>query len=119
MVADDTYEGCGISPLATGKKDPFFAACAWHDAAYLKNSIHQKKYPRSMIDRQFLNQMLYIADGDSLLIARAYLYYFLAKIFGPRFWEGKVISTAMVDRHWEEGLALASIGMINPLIARV
>lgn len=88
-VPDDDYEGCGISPVATGKEDPFFDACAWHDKAYLDQSWAQRNKDRAEIDARFLDQMLLIAKGNWALIARAYLYYSLARAFGSRFWEGK------------------------------
>jgi hypothetical protein len=89
MPKDDEHTGCGISPLATGKKDPFYEACRFHDLAYLHNSWHQLHLRRKEVDKYFLNMMLLIADGNPLLIARAHIYYRLARIFGTRFWEGR------------------------------
>lgn len=85
---DDKYEGCGISPLATGKTDPFFDACKWHDQAYLNQSWAQRNKDRAEIDARFLDQMLLIAENNWALRFRAYLYYSLARAFGARFWEG-------------------------------
>lgn len=90
MLKDDKHEGCGISPLATGKRDPFFDACRWHDDAYVRNSWHQYNLKRKETDLYFLKQMLSIAGDNPFLRARAYLYYRLARIFGRRFWEGKI-----------------------------
>lgn len=89
MTKDDKHEGCGISPLATGKDDPFFAACSWHDSAYSHHSWHEQHLRRKEVDRQFYLQMLEIAGGNIFLRARAWIYYRLARTFGARFWEGK------------------------------
>ncbi len=89
MVKDDNHTGCGISPLATGKKDPFFEACRWHDQTYTEGSYAQNKLSREVIDRLFLAQMLIIAEDNFLLKLKAHLYYRLARLFGARFWEGK------------------------------
>jgi hypothetical protein len=89
MTKDDEHTGCGISPLATGEQDPFFKACAWHDNAYLKGSLHQDKYSRAKIDEQFLQQMLEIAGDSWILRLRAHIYYTLARALGGQFWEGK------------------------------
>lgn len=89
MTKDDKHEGCGISPLATGKEDPFFEACRWHDKMYLANSWHQKNLERKVADRYFLRMMLEVAGDSKLLRFKAHLYYRLARIFGARFWEGK------------------------------
>ncbi len=88
-IKDDDYTGCGISPLATGKKDPFHEACAWHDKTYTENSWHQTSLGRKVIDKLFLVQMLLIAGDSWGLKLRANIYYRLARIFGARLWEGK------------------------------
>lgn len=89
MTKDDDHTGCGISPLATGKKDPFYEACRWHDEAYTNESWHEKNLKRREVDKQFYRQMLEIAGGNLLLRAKAWIYYSLARTFGARFWEGK------------------------------
>jgi len=89
MPKDDNHTGCGISPIATGKKDPFFEACRWHDQTYLDKSYAQNNLSREIIDKLFLAQMLIIAGDNFWLKLKARLYYRLARIFGSRFWEGK------------------------------
>lgn len=87
MPKDDKHTGCGISPVATGKKDPFFDACRVHDIMYLENSWHQANLKRKEADKYFLRMMLTIAGDSILLRLRAHLYYRLARVFGARFWE--------------------------------
>lgn len=90
MVSEDRAIGCGVSPFITGEGDPFFNACEWHDKAYTKDSWAEHQMTRDEVDRFFLNQMLLIAGEDTLLKARAYLYYDIVRFFGCRWWEGGV-----------------------------
>lgn len=89
MGKDTEGEGCGIFPFITGKNDPFYDACAFHDSAYTQHSWHEQHLRRKEVDRQFYLQMLEIAGGNIFLRARAWIYYRLARTFGARFWEGK------------------------------
>jgi hypothetical protein len=89
MPKDDEHTGCGISPLASGERDPFYHACRVHDLMYLENSWHQQQIKRKEADIYFFNMMLKLAEGNPLLIMKAHLYYRLARLFGSRFWEGK------------------------------
>lgn len=89
MSEADDYEGCGIRPFATGRKDPFFDACSWHDSAYTKLSFQQRELSRKITDLQFYHQMLVIAGDSWKLQARAWIFYRLARLFGARFWEGQ------------------------------
>lgn len=90
MTKDDSQVGCGISSIwMTSNNDIFFPACEFHDSAYEKDSFLQKKFTRAAIDKMFLNQMLVIAEENILLKARAYLYYYIVRIFGGKYWEGK------------------------------
>lgn len=86
-MKDDPHVGCGIWPLLI-TKTKFVDACEWHDLAYLKNSWHQGKLPRAVIDRWFRDQMLRASGGfrDRLT---AWTFYGLARLFGGLFWEAK------------------------------
>jgi len=88
MSEADEYDGCGIRPFATGRKDPFYLACQWHDKAYTLGSWAESNVSRKITDLQFYRQMLVIAGDDWLLQLRAWVFYRLARAFGPKYWEG-------------------------------
>lgn len=87
MEADD-FDGCGIRPFATGKDDPFYAACQWHDKAYTTGSWAENSISRHQADLQFYQQMKFIAGDNWRLQLRAWAFYKLARLFGHAYWEG-------------------------------
>lgn len=88
MTEADEYDGCGIRPFATGREDPFYLACQWHDKAYTLNSWAEDNVTRQITDLQFYRQMLTIAGNNWRLQLRAWIFYRLARLAGSRYWEG-------------------------------
>jgi len=86
---NDDNVACGYWFLNTGKDDSMIDACAWHDEAYTEGTWKNKNLTRKETDQWFLNQMLQIAGGDKVKIAKAYTFYALTRTFGWMFWEGK------------------------------
>lgn len=56
----------------------FNLACAVHDDAYGVGAL-----PREEIDKKFLENMLELAGWNPFWILTAYLYYAVARVFGP------------------------------------
>lgn len=94
MTEADDYDGCGVTPLSTGKKDPFYTACQWHDRAYSNLSWAERNLARKATDLHFYRQMLLIAGDNIGLRFRAWIYYRLARLFGSRFWENHLGSNS-------------------------
>lgn len=86
-MSDNEPAGCGIYPLLI-EKTKFFAACSWHDSAYIRDSWVQKNMTRKQCDDWFLRQTLEIAGSNKLRRAQAYLFYGIARVLGGFFWEG-------------------------------
>lgn len=85
---ESTFTGCGDPPI-TIKDKQFYAACSWHDAAYSRGSWHEFNLTRARVDRAFLEQMLQIAEGNPLAVARAYIYFGVVRAFGWAWWESQ------------------------------
>lgn len=86
---EDEWDGCGVRPVSTGKDDPFYEACQWHDKAYTAGSKLQEWFSRLQVDRKFLQYMIQAAGSSLLLRLKAYSYYAIVRLVGGRFWEGK------------------------------
>lgn len=81
-IKQDKEVGCGISSILINKEDRFIEACKVHDALY-EDRIQGKPTPSlKEVDGQFLDQMLSIAGKNPLLIAKAYIYWGLARVWG-------------------------------------
>lgn len=85
---ESDYIGCGDPPF-TIKDTDFFKACEWHDRAYTDGSWHQQNLSRDEVDKWFLAQMLAIAGDSKIQRIRAYAYFWLVRLFGRKWWEGK------------------------------
>jgi len=57
--------------------------------AYSQDSWASLNLTREEVDRRFLHMMLVIAGDNRIQRARARLFYYLARIFGGPFWDGK------------------------------
>lgn len=87
-MVDTEPNDCGIKPFTF--RGWVKAACAFHDQAYIKDSWHQQNMTRIELDRWFLTQMLEISGRNILKIGASYLMYGVTRVFGGRWWEGKI-----------------------------
>lgn len=83
----DDKDRCGVGLLSTGSSDPFSDSCTWHDKSYMAKEAKKSMLSRRQVDRQFLRQMLLIAGDNRKLRARAYFYYYAARLFGGPLWK--------------------------------
>lgn len=87
-LSNDTYgEDCGIYPLQIRGWPKL--ACRWHDSAYVEKSWHQSNMTRADVDRAFLTQLLNLSGNNIAKRIASYGMYYVARIFGARFWEGE------------------------------
>ena len=89
----DDYKNlyCGVHRLTTGPFDPFVKACETHDEAYMMNEAGTNKASRKCVDKEFLRSMLvtahrYKGRAKAILVAKAYTYYGLVRLFGGIVW---------------------------------
>lgn len=86
-MSADPVDRCGIGIASTNNKDPFAYICVWHDDQYDLKERGMQPLSRKEVDQLFLI-MMKSASGDSLkLKARAYLYYWLARVAGGPYWK--------------------------------
>lgn len=85
MVADEK-DRCGVGAFSTDAHDPFNSVCEWHDKMFVLKEEGRQGFTRKEVDRRFLKAMLIQARGKKGLVARAYLYYGLSRLFGGPFW---------------------------------
>jgi len=86
-VVADKKDRCGVGLLSSNDNDPFIDACKWHDSAYVDKENKKSILSRKQVDKQFLTQMLLIAGDNRVLRARAYAYYYAARLFGGYLWK--------------------------------
>lgn len=79
---------CGVGRDFSVDDPDFNDACEWHDKAYTMDSWAEHNLTRYQVDRVFLKYMLDIAGRNPLTRARAYAYYYFARLFGGKYWEG-------------------------------
>lgn len=87
-LPNDPHTGCGIYPIIL-KDTKFYAACEFHDKAYLEQSWHQQNKSRKEIDDWFYQQMKFLAGNNVLDRLRAKVFYSIARVFGGLWWEGE------------------------------
>ena len=88
--SSDDFDGCGISwLLSTNETDPLTPACKRHDSLYVFSGPGRDPKKRALVDKEFLRDMLAIADhtGSWWLKPRAYLFYGVARLVGGFFWD--------------------------------
>lgn len=86
-IQDDTHVGIGIYPFIIN--DPvLLPAAEWHDSAYTKGSWQQQYMTRKEVDERFLDLMDYCCTTRAQHM-RAYTYYYVSRVLGRFFWEGK------------------------------
>lgn len=83
---DNGPPGCGWGPFKTGKDDPLYDACVWHDNAFDPNSWVYKNVPRERIDLQFKLQMKEIAGQSFWKNLRRRVYSGILDVVEPLFW---------------------------------
>lgn len=88
VLPDDSELGCGYGPFKTGVNDPFLRACVVHDYRYEQHESgsEYEGYSRARADREFLSNMLRIAQNDPVQLVRAYVYYAAVRVLGGFFW---------------------------------
>lgn len=87
-VGGDTLgEDCGINPVQIRGWPKL--ACRWHDSAYSEGSWHEGNMSRYDVDRAFLRQLLTLSGNHIGKRILSYGMYYVARLFGARFWEGK------------------------------
>jgi len=82
---------CGAYIFATKSDSVFTPACRIHDLEYVKNETGEQNKTRLQIDKEFLQNLLVIANEHSgvrktYLVTRAYMYYGLVRVFGGLVW---------------------------------
>ncbi|WZO97299.1 hypothetical protein EP7_004324 [Isosphaeraceae bacterium EP7] len=100
---DDEANVIGLSTVAyLSAKDPghvLLPAAIWHDAAYRSGASIQSEWPQWMVDREFLDKMLAIANSPTLHITPEQRYdlerealalYLLVRKWGRNAYEGTV-----------------------------
>lgn len=87
-MPDPDDMGCGVRTIwETPMGDPFYHACAAHDAAYNAQAAGLTNAPNSRAaDSALLRMMLSAADGSWYLTARAYAFYAMARGYGIVGW---------------------------------
>jgi hypothetical protein len=73
---------CGSGIFFNPYEKTFNEACIVHDTDYLDWTISRKES-----DRQFLETMLAASDNKLINFFRAYLYYFLVRLFWRMFYK--------------------------------
>lgn len=87
-MPDPEDMGCGTRTIwETPRGDPFYNACAAHDAAYNAQSSGLTNEPSSAkADKALLTMMLEATDGGWWYTVRAYTFYGLARVYGMFSW---------------------------------